>query len=58
VPHDLPEALARGTAAAFPVASADIPRTGPALGEALRALEEAWIASDFTLDREALLARL
>jgi poly(A) polymerase len=31
---------------------------GPALGQALRRLEEAWIASDFTADREALLAML
>ena len=32
--------------------------SGPAIGKALAAAEEAWIASDFTLDREALLARL
>jgi poly(A) polymerase len=31
---------------------------GPALGKALRALEERWIASDFTLTRDALLATL
>ena len=31
---------------------------GPALGRALRRLEEAWIASDFTADREVLLAML
>lgn len=31
---------------------------GPAMGKALRQLEEAWIASDFTLDRAALLALL
>jgi poly(A) polymerase len=58
VVHDLPEALARGTAAEFPVAAADIDLSGPALGAALRELEDAWIASDFALDREALLARL
>ncbi len=31
---------------------------GPAVGQAMRTLEAAWIASDFTLDRAALLARL
>ena len=31
---------------------------GPALGQALRRLEQAWVDSDFTLGREALLARL
>jgi poly(A) polymerase len=31
---------------------------GPRLGEALRAVEAHWIASDFTEDRGALLARL
>lgn len=31
---------------------------GPELGEALSRLEEAWIASDFNLSREALLASL
>lgn len=29
---------------------------GPAMGQALRKAEDAWIASDFTLDRDALLA--
>lgn len=32
--------------------------SGPEVGQALRAAEEAWIESDFTLSREALLARL
>ncbi|MGY6629202.1 MAG: CCA tRNA nucleotidyltransferase [Oceanicaulis sp.] len=31
---------------------------GPALGARLDALEKAWIASDFTLSREALIARI
>jgi len=31
---------------------------GPEIGAALRALESSWVASDFTLDRAALLARL
>jgi tRNA nucleotidyltransferase/poly(A) polymerase len=30
---------------------------GPEIGEMLRRLEAEWIASDFTLDREALLAK-
>jgi len=33
-------------------------KPGPSLGEALATLEAAWIESDFTLDRTALLARL
>ena len=32
--------------------------SGPAIGKALAAAEAAWIASDFTLSRDALLARL
>jgi poly(A) polymerase len=39
------------------LAEAGVPR-GPALGRALRALEQAWIDSDFEEDRPALLARL
>jgi poly(A) polymerase len=31
---------------------------GPAVGEALRKLETAWIDSDFTLERDALLSKL
>jgi poly(A) polymerase len=31
---------------------------GPALGQALRRVEDAWIASDFTLDRETCLSLL
>ncbi|MCA8883523.1 MAG: CCA tRNA nucleotidyltransferase, partial [Rhodobacteraceae bacterium] len=50
--------LARGAGARFPVAAADLmpALSGPALGRALKAMEDAWIASDFTLDRAALLA--
>lgn len=50
-------AVERGAAARFPVAAADLmpALTGPALGARLRALEERWIASDFRLDRAALL---
>lgn len=49
-------------APALPLAGADLQaaglKPGPALGQALRRLEQAWIDSDFTLDREALLAEL
>jgi poly(A) polymerase len=58
LPADLEEGLARGAAARFPVRSSDIPRSGPALGAALHRLEEAWIASDFSLDRGRLLSLL
>jgi len=52
--------IAEGAAAEFPVRAADLPEhlEGPEIGKALRALEEHWRASDFTLGREALLARL
>jgi poly(A) polymerase len=55
-PPDLASELARGAAARFPVASADLDRTGPALGRALKRLEAAWIASDFTLTAPELTA--
>ncbi|MEO0722323.1 MAG: CCA tRNA nucleotidyltransferase, partial [Pseudomonadota bacterium] len=45
----------------FPVSGGDIAATGrrgPAVGEAMRALEMIWIDSDFTLSREALLGQL
>ncbi len=59
LPPDLDAEIARGAAAAFPLRAADLALTGlaltgPALGAALRRLEEAWIASDFALDAEAL----
>ena len=40
----------------FPLAAADLGLEGPALGRALKRLEAAWLASDFTLDAAALLA--
>lgn len=49
------EAARRGASARFPVAAADLPLAGPALGARLRALERAWIDSGFALDRDALL---
>lgn len=50
--------VARGAGATFPVSAADLMPglQGAALGAALRALEERWIASDFTLTRAELLA--
>ncbi|AXQ94963.1 CCA tRNA nucleotidyltransferase [Cereibacter azotoformans] len=49
--------VARGAGARFPVKAADLmpALAGPALGARLRELEERWIASDFRLDRAALL---
>jgi poly(A) polymerase len=49
----------RWTPPTFPVSGDDLiargEKPGPDLGKALRALEAAWIASDFTLPREELL---
>lgn len=51
--------IARGAAARFPLKAEDFrPQLeGPALGAALREAEARWIASDFSLGREELLAR-
>lgn len=57
-PADLEPAIARGAAARFPLRGADLPLTGPALGHALATLETAWIASDFSLDADALRAMI
>jgi len=59
--HDLATLPARWTAPAFPLKSADlmargIPK-GPALGEAMRAAEEAWIVAGFP-QHEAALGRI
>ena len=53
------ERIAAGAAARFPLRAADLmpAYTGPALGAELARLEAEWIASDFTLDRVALLSR-
>jgi tRNA nucleotidyltransferase/poly(A) polymerase len=46
----------------FPLRGRDLKRfglvPGPEMGRTLDRLEEAWIASDFTLDRAALLAKI
>jgi poly(A) polymerase len=54
LPAGLDEAVERGASARFPMRAADVPLAGPALGAELRRLEEAWVASGFTLDPEAL----
>ena len=54
-------AAARWTRPELPVGGADALAaglSGPAVGKALARAEEAWIASGFTLSREALLSRL
>jgi poly(A) polymerase len=59
-PADLEAEIARGAAAKFPVAAGDLMKRdlapGPALGAEMKRLEARWIASDFTLDKAALLA--
>jgi poly(A) polymerase len=54
------DAVARGAEARFPISAADLMPglQGKALGAALARLEAEWIASDFTLTRDALLDRL
>lgn len=56
--NDLARALEQGAGASFPIKAADlIPAfSGPALGAKLAELEARWIASDFALSREDLLA--
>ena len=51
------EAAETGANAVFPIKAADLMDLlqGPALGQKMKALEEAWIESDFRLDRAALL---
>lgn len=51
------EAANQGAIQTFPVKAADLmpSLTGPALGARLKELEQVWIASNFTLTREALL---
>jgi poly(A) polymerase len=55
--RDLRAEAERGAAARFPLGAADLlPEVqGAALGARLKALEAAWLASDFRLTREALL---
>ena len=58
--HPLPDGwaaeIARGAAARFPITAADLPGLiGPALGQELKRLEKAWLASDLRLTRSQLL---
>lgn len=55
-PASLEADIARGGAAALPVRAADLPLSGADLGRALGAMEEAWLASDLSLDAAALRA--
>ena len=57
-PAEVARELARGSEAVFPVGAGDLmpELKGKALGEALRALEETWIASGFEATKEELLA--
>lgn len=52
-------AIDKGAVSRFPVSGGDLKDhiSGPALGAALKDMEAQWIASGFTLDREALLER-
>ncbi|NPD15410.1 CCA tRNA nucleotidyltransferase [Xinfangfangia sp. D13-10-4-6] len=57
-PQGFQAEIARGAAAVFPVTAADLmPEfSGPALGERMRVLREAWLAADLRPGKEALLA--
>ena len=57
LPADWQAEIARGAEARFPLRARDLPHLqGPELGAKLKELEARWIASDFRLSREALLA--
>lgn len=57
LPDDLDHQIMLGANARFPLTAADLMPAlqGPALGAALKAARARWIASDFSLTREALL---
>jgi poly(A) polymerase len=60
-PPDMEAQIARGAGAAMPIAAADLIAAGmapgPDLGRALARAETAWIASDFALDKDVLVAQ-
>jgi len=58
LPDDARAETRRGAQARFPVAAADLMPAlqGAELGERLRALEQRWVTSDFTLTKQQLLA--
>ncbi len=57
LPEEAFRAAAQGAEATFPIKAADLmpALSGPALGDALKALETRWIASGFALSRNDLL---
>lgn len=57
LPPDWQADVARGAVSRFPITAADLMPTlaGPALGQALKALETLWLQSDLQLKRDALL---
>lgn len=57
-PDGLFDDIAKGTQAQFPVRAADLPITlvGKDIGDTLKRLEQAWVASGFALSKDALLA--
>lgn len=57
-PAETDREIARGAAARFPLTARDLmpDYSGPDLGARLKELEKRWIASGFTLGRDALLA--
>lgn len=58
LPPEAAADIARGAAARFPVAAADLMPAlqGPALGARLKALEARWLAADLRLTKDQLLA--
>ena len=57
LPPDWQAGIARGAATPFPITAADLPAlSGPALGQELKRLKTAWLASDLRLTRSQLLA--
>ena len=58
LPADWEADVARGMAAQFPLKAADLPDLkGPALGQALKALEQSWIRASFQPSRDDLLMK-
>ncbi len=52
------DAVHHGASATFPLRAADLPHlTGKALGDALKSTQALWIASEFTLSKDALIAK-
>lgn len=56
LPQDWQSEVARGAQTRFPITSADLPNlVGPLLGQELKRLERAWLASDLRLTKADLL---